>query len=78
MTAVALAKRLVAQCDVVAESFRPGVMDGLGLGYPALKSVKEDIIMLSSSMAKIRRGWPYARFAGVRTDVRRPFPAWET
>ncbi len=60
--AVALAKRLVAQCDVVAESFRPGVMDGLGLGYPALKSVKEDIIMLSSSMAG-QRG-PYARFAG--------------
>ena len=60
--AVALAKRLVAQSDVVAESFRPGVMDGLGLAYPDLKSVKEDIIMLSSSMAG-QRG-PYARFAG--------------
>src|SRR5271167_3199600 len=29
-TAVELAKRLAAQSDVVAESFRPGVMDSLG------------------------------------------------
>jgi benzylsuccinate CoA-transferase BbsF subunit len=60
--AVDLAKRLVAQSDVVAESFRPGVMDGLGLGYPDLKAVKDDIIMHSSSMAG-QRG-PYSRFAG--------------
>jgi crotonobetainyl-CoA:carnitine CoA-transferase CaiB-like acyl-CoA transferase len=60
--AVALAKRLVARSDAVAESFRPGVMDGLGLGYEALRDVKDDVIMLSSSMAG-QRG-PYARFAG--------------
>jgi benzylsuccinate CoA-transferase BbsF subunit len=61
-TAVDLAKRLVSCADVVAESFRPGVMDGLGLGYEALREVKDDIVMLSSSMAG-QRG-PYARFAG--------------
>jgi len=37
-------------------------MDSLGLGYQALREVKDDIIMLSSSMAG-QRG-PYAKFAG--------------
>jgi benzylsuccinate CoA-transferase BbsF subunit len=60
--AVELAKGLVARSDVVAESFRPGVMAGLGLSYEDLVAVKEDIIMLSSSMAG-QRG-PYAGFAG--------------
>jgi len=47
--AVGLAKRVVSISDVVAENFRPGVMDKLGLGYGVLKEVKPDIIMLSSS-----------------------------
>jgi len=45
----ALAKRLVAVSDVVAESFRPGVMDRLGLDYESLKAVKSDIVMVSVS-----------------------------
>jgi crotonobetainyl-CoA:carnitine CoA-transferase CaiB-like acyl-CoA transferase len=60
--AVALAKRLVGMSDVVAESFRPGVMEGLGLGYDALRTVKPDIVMLSSSMAG--QTGPLAHFAG--------------
>jgi benzylsuccinate CoA-transferase BbsF subunit len=44
-----LAKRLVKISDVVVDNFRAGVMDKLGLGYPALKEVKPDIIMLSAS-----------------------------
>jgi len=44
-----LAKRLVAVSDIVAESFRPGVMDRLGLNYEALKAVKRDIVMVSVS-----------------------------
>jgi crotonobetainyl-CoA:carnitine CoA-transferase CaiB-like acyl-CoA transferase len=60
--AVELAKRLVAVSDVVAESFRPGVMNDLGLGYEDLRQVKPDIIMLSSSMAG--QHGPYSRFAG--------------
>jgi len=47
--AVKLAKRLVEISDVVVESFTPGVMDRLGLGYEALKSVNPSIIMLSTS-----------------------------
>lgn len=46
---VALAKRLVAVSDIVAESFRPGVMDRLGLNYETLKAVKPDIVMVSVS-----------------------------
>ena len=46
---VELAKRLVAVSDIVAESFRPGVMDRLGLNYEALKAVKDDIVMVSVS-----------------------------
>ncbi|HKA05210.1 MAG TPA: CaiB/BaiF CoA-transferase family protein, partial [Acidimicrobiales bacterium] len=60
--AVALVKRLVATSDVVAESFRPGVMDDLGLGYDALRTVKPDIVMLSSSMAG--QTGPLSHFAG--------------
>ena len=43
----ALALRLAGTADVVAESFRAGVMDRLGLGYGALSKVKSDIIMMS-------------------------------
>jgi len=44
-----LAKRLVHIGDVVVDNFRAGIMDRLGLGYPALKNIKPDIIMLSAS-----------------------------
>jgi crotonobetainyl-CoA:carnitine CoA-transferase CaiB-like acyl-CoA transferase len=47
--AVELVKRLVATCDVVIENYSAGVMHKLGLGYPELKRVKADVIMLSSS-----------------------------
>lgn len=47
---VALAKRLVAQSDIVLDSYTAGVMERSGLGYEALKAVKPDLIMLSSCM----------------------------
>lgn len=46
---VELAKQLVAVSDIMCESFRPGVMERLGLGYEALKAVKKDIVMVSVS-----------------------------
>ncbi|MFQ5879058.1 MAG: CaiB/BaiF CoA transferase family protein [Dehalococcoidia bacterium] len=46
---VAVAKRLVAVSDVVAENFSTGVMDKLGLGYQELRRVKPDTIMISFS-----------------------------
>ncbi len=46
---VDLAKRIVAVSDIVAESFRPGVMERLGLGYEVLKQVRPGLVMVSIS-----------------------------
>jgi len=59
---VSLAKRIVAASDVAAESFRPGVMDRLGLGYADLCAVREDIVMLSVSSSG--QSGPDSHFAG--------------
>jgi crotonobetainyl-CoA:carnitine CoA-transferase CaiB-like acyl-CoA transferase len=58
----ALAKRLVAVSDVAAESFRPGVIGRLGLGFADLSAVKADIIMLSVSSSG--QSGPDRHFAG--------------
>ena len=41
--------RMAAQADVVVESFRPGVMDRLGVGYDALRERNRGIILCSIS-----------------------------
>ena len=46
---IALAKRMIATADVVMESFRPGVMDRLGLGYEAARAVNPRIVYCSVS-----------------------------
>lgn len=43
----ALARKLIDACDVVIESFRPGLMDQLGLGYDAVRAAKPDVIYCS-------------------------------
>ena len=58
----ALAKRLVAASDIAAESFRPGVIGRLGLGFDDLVAVKPDIIMLSVSSSG--QTGPDRHFAG--------------
>ena len=40
---------LVADADVVVESFRPGVLDRMGLGYERLREVNEGIVLCSTS-----------------------------
>jgi crotonobetainyl-CoA:carnitine CoA-transferase CaiB-like acyl-CoA transferase len=60
--AVELALELVSISDLVLENFRPGVMDRLGLGYPKLREVKPDIIVVSLS-ANGQTG-PESRYAG--------------
>ena len=47
--AKALVYRMVEQCDVFAENFRPGVMDRLGFDYETIKNIKPDIIYASLS-----------------------------
>jgi crotonobetainyl-CoA:carnitine CoA-transferase CaiB-like acyl-CoA transferase len=44
-----IALRLVDTADVVAENFRPGVMEKLGLGYDTLKARKPSLIFASAS-----------------------------
>ncbi|MCH2517782.1 MAG: CoA transferase, partial [Dehalococcoidia bacterium] len=46
---VAIAKRLVAVSDVVAENFSGRVMTGWGMDYESLRRVKPDLVMLSMS-----------------------------
>lgn len=45
----ALLRELVAHTDVVIENFRPGTVDRLGVGWPALSAVNPRLVMLSVS-----------------------------
>jgi len=60
--AIAVLKRMVADTDVIVESFRPGVMDRLGLGYEELSEINPRLIYCSIS-AFGQKG-PYATRAG--------------
>jgi len=44
-----LALRLIDTAEVVAENYRPGIMDRLGLGYEALKARKAGLIYAAAS-----------------------------
>jgi benzylsuccinate CoA-transferase BbsF subunit len=59
--ALALARELIAKCDVVVENFGPGFMTKAGLGYDDLCKVKPDIILFSM---------PAAGLSGPLKDVR--------
>ncbi|MFD4840219.1 CaiB/BaiF CoA transferase family protein [Achromobacter sp. NPDC058515] len=43
----AVLRQLIAQCDVVVENYRPGVMEKMGLGDEQLKALRPDIIHCS-------------------------------
>lgn len=46
---VALMKDLAANCDILIENYRPGVMDRFGLGYEALAEINPGLIYCSIS-----------------------------
>lgn len=45
----AIARAIIAEADVLAENFRPGVMAKFGLDYDAVKAINPDIIYCSVS-----------------------------
>jgi crotonobetainyl-CoA:carnitine CoA-transferase CaiB-like acyl-CoA transferase len=55
-------KALVRVSDVVVENSRIGVLEGLGLGYEVLQSIKPDIILVS--MTAFGQTGPEAAYAG--------------
>ena len=57
-----LAWKLIKWADIVTESFSPGTMEKLGLGYEDVKKVRPDIIYFSSSMQG--RGGPHSSYSG--------------
>ena len=63
-------RELVEWADVVTESFAPGVMDGLGLGYEALREIKPDIIMISSCLMGQTGSWrTFTGFGNLAASV---------
>jgi crotonobetainyl-CoA:carnitine CoA-transferase CaiB-like acyl-CoA transferase len=58
--AVAIAKSLVAHCDLVVENFAPGVIARMGLSFDVLREIRPDIIMLS--LSGYGQTGPYSRF----------------
>lgn len=57
-----LAKRIVAKCDIVTESFTPGTMAKFGLDYESLKAGREDLLMIS--MPLYGQTGPWASYMG--------------
>jgi len=46
---IEIVRQLIGSADVVAENFRPGVMDRLGLGYAELSKLNPRLVYLSAS-----------------------------
>lgn len=46
---LALAKRLAAECDIVVENFRPGLLERLGLGWETLHALNPRLILVRVS-----------------------------
>lgn len=78
-----IARALIRQSDIVAEGFSPGVLERWGLGYEALKALRNDIIYIQQSgmgahgtYGRLRTVGPVAAaFAGTSEMSGLPEPA---
>ena len=57
-----IAKRLISWADVVIESFRPGIVDSLGIGYQVAREINPSIVMASTCL--MGQTGPAAAFSG--------------
>jgi len=57
-----LFKKLVGTADIVIESFQPGYMDSLGLGYSELSQINAGLIM--TSITPFGQTGPYCNYKG--------------
>jgi crotonobetainyl-CoA:carnitine CoA-transferase CaiB-like acyl-CoA transferase len=60
--AVAIAREIVARSDVLIESFAPGVVGRMGLGYDEVRAISPGIIMISTCL--MGQTGPAAQLAG--------------
>ena len=58
---------LVAKADVLIEDRRPGLMDELGLGYEALRTLDPSLVM--ASITPFGQAGPYARFKAYALNL---------
>jgi crotonobetainyl-CoA:carnitine CoA-transferase CaiB-like acyl-CoA transferase len=63
----ALFRKLVAKCDFLIESFRPGYLDSIGLGYIVLTKINPRIIL--TSITPFGQKGPYSGFKGSELVV---------
>lgn len=61
-TGIELLKELVVKSDVVVESFEPGYMASLGLGYESLEKINPGLIL--TSITPFGQTGPYSNFKG--------------
>lgn len=60
--AIAIAKEIVARADVLVESFAPGVIGRMGLGYEEVRRINPGIVMVSTCL--MGQTGPAAQLAG--------------
>ena len=58
----ALFKKLIAKCDFLIESFKPGYLDSIGLGYIVLRKINPRIIL--TSITPFGQKGPYSGYKG--------------
>ena len=56
-------QKLAKSADVVIESFPPGYLDNLGIGYPALSKINPGIIL--ASITPFGQSGPYSEYQGA-------------